>query len=49
MEKIREKGPQTIVADCMSCRLQFRHALPYPVFHPMEILASAYRMTMHEK
>ena len=31
---------------CMSCRLQFRHALRYPVFHPVfhpiEILARAY-------
>jgi glycerol-3-phosphate dehydrogenase subunit C len=43
MEKIRELAPQAIVTDCMSCRLQFRHALPYPVFHPMEILAKAYR------
>jgi len=43
MEKIREKAPQGIITDCMSCSLQFRHALPYPVFHPMEILARAYR------
>lgn len=43
MEKIREKAPQAIITDCMSCRLQFSHALPYPVFHPMEILARAYQ------
>lgn len=43
MAKIREKAPQAILSDCMSCRLQFRHALPYPVFHPIEILARAYR------
>lgn len=42
MEKIRELSPQAIITDCMSCRLQFNHVLPYPVFHPMEILARAY-------
>jgi glycerol-3-phosphate dehydrogenase subunit C len=41
MKKIRKLAPQAIVTDCMSCRLQFSHALPYPVFHPMEILARA--------
>lgn len=42
MEKIRAKAPGAIITDCMSCRLQFRHELPYPVFHPIEILARAY-------
>lgn len=42
MEKIKKKAPQAIITDCMSCRLQFSHALPYPVFHPIEILARAY-------
>lgn len=42
MAKIREKAPQAILSDCMSCRLQFHHELPYPVFHPIEILARAY-------
>ncbi len=42
MEKIRERAPQAIVTDCMSCSLQFSHELPYPVYHPMEILARAY-------
>ncbi|MEI6205718.1 MAG: heterodisulfide reductase-related iron-sulfur binding cluster [Desulfuromonadales bacterium] len=42
MEKIRGKAPQAIITDCMSCRLQFLHSLPYPVFHPMEVLARAY-------
>ena len=40
--KIEGEAPEAIVTDCMSCRLQFRHALPYPVFHPMEVLADAY-------
>ena len=43
MAKIRERNPQAIVTDCVSCRLQFNHELPYPVFHPMEILARAYQ------
>ncbi len=42
MTKIRKQAPQAIITDCMSCRLQFNHELPYPVFHPMEILAKAY-------
>ena len=43
MEKIKKKAPQAIITDCMSCRLQFSHALPYPVFHPIEILARTYQ------
>jgi hypothetical protein len=37
--KIRGRSPQEIITDCMSCSLQFSHELPYPVFHPMEILS----------
>jgi glycerol-3-phosphate dehydrogenase subunit C len=43
MAKIRKRDPQAIITDCMSCRLQFGHSLPYPVFHPLEILVRAYR------
>jgi len=43
MEKIRKKDPQAIISDCLSCNLQFSHALPYPVFHPLEILSRAYQ------
>ena len=43
MEKIRAKNSHAIVTDCMSCKLQFRHMLSYPVFHPIEILARAYQ------
>ena len=43
--KIRDKAPQAIITDCMSCKLQFAHTLPYPVFHPVEILARAYQPT----
>ena len=35
------------ISDCMSCRMRSRHALPYPVFHPMEILAGAYLLLQH--
>ncbi|WP_239077424.1 cation diffusion facilitator family transporter [Geobacter sp. SVR] len=42
METIRAKDPAAIVIDCLSCRLQFQQELPYPVFHPMEILARGY-------
>jgi len=41
--KIRKVDPQAIITDCMSCRLQFQHVLPYAVFHPLEILAQAYQ------
>ena len=43
MDRIRGMDPDAIITDCLSCSLQFRHALPYPVFHPMEILDRAYR------
>jgi glycerol-3-phosphate dehydrogenase subunit C len=39
MEKIRSAAPQAIITDCLSCRLQFTHMLPYPVLHPLEVLA----------
>ncbi|WP_169728969.1 heterodisulfide reductase-related iron-sulfur binding cluster [Desulfatirhabdium butyrativorans] len=39
--KIRKAAPDAIVTDCISCRLQFEHALPYPVFHPLQVLAMA--------
>jgi len=42
-EKISKVKPQAIITDCMSCRLQFQHVLPYAVFHPLEILAQAYQ------
>jgi glycerol-3-phosphate dehydrogenase subunit C len=42
IKKIKASAPQAIITDCMSCSLQFRHLLPYPVFHPIELLARAY-------
>ena len=41
-ESLEKLAPDAIVTDCLSCRVQFNHALRYPVFHPMEILARAY-------
>jgi len=42
MAKIKEFQPETIVTDCLSCRLQFRQLLPYKVQHPIEIISQAY-------
>lgn len=36
---IRKAAPDAIVTDCISCRLQFEHTLPYPVLHPLQVLA----------
>ena len=36
---IRNAAPDAIVTDCISCRLQFEHTLPYPVLHPLQVLA----------
>jgi glycerol-3-phosphate dehydrogenase subunit C len=41
-ETLEKVAPDAIVTECLSCRLQFNHALQYPVLHPMEILARAY-------
>jgi glycerol-3-phosphate dehydrogenase subunit C len=41
-ESLEKIAPDAIVTECLSCRLQFNHVLPYLVFHPMEILARAY-------
>ena len=42
MQKIAAAAPAAIVTDCLSCRLQFRHRLPYAVWHPLELLQRAY-------
>ncbi len=42
MDKIRENGPDRIVTECLSCRLQFNQLLPFPVSHPSEVLRDAY-------
>jgi glycerol-3-phosphate dehydrogenase subunit C len=40
--KILVAAPEAIITDCLSCRLQFEHLLPYDVFHPLEVLSRAY-------
>ena len=40
--KIEAAAPKAIITDCLSCRLQFEHLLPYDVFHPLEVLSRAY-------
>jgi glycerol-3-phosphate dehydrogenase subunit C len=42
MAKIEAAAPTLIVTDCLSCRLQFQHRLPYRVLHPLELLLQAY-------
>lgn len=41
IRKIQAAAPETIVTDCLSCRLQFQHFLPFPVLHPLEVISSA--------
>jgi glycerol-3-phosphate dehydrogenase subunit C len=43
MRKIEELNPQTLLTDCLSCRLQFNQQLRYEVKHPIELLAESYR------
>lgn len=40
--KIERAKPEAVVTDCLSCRMQFQHLLPYPVYHPLELMANAY-------
>jgi glycerol-3-phosphate dehydrogenase subunit C len=42
MEAISASSPGRVVTDCLSCRLQFQQALPFPVLHPVEVLKEAY-------
>ncbi len=41
MDKIRALQPQTIITECLSCRLQFEHMDDIPIRHPVEALLSA--------
>jgi glycerol-3-phosphate dehydrogenase subunit C len=41
-DKIKAAAPERVATDCLSCRLQFQHMLPYEVFHPIEILRESY-------
>jgi glycerol-3-phosphate dehydrogenase subunit C len=43
MERIKAMGPQRLVTDCLSCRIQFNQLLPYEVLHPVEVFGKACR------
>jgi glycerol-3-phosphate dehydrogenase subunit C len=49
MRKIQAAEPTAIITDCLSCRLQFQHMLPFPVYHPLEIISSAYEAFQIER
>jgi glycerol-3-phosphate dehydrogenase subunit C len=49
MQKIKAAGPAAIITDCLSCRLQFQQMLPFPVFHPLEIISRSYEAFQVEK
>lgn len=40
MEKIAARRPDTIVTECLSCRLQFLQMADTPVAHPLEVMAA---------
>ena len=42
IKKIIDAQPDAIITDCLSCRLQFTQALPFPVYHPIELISRAY-------
>jgi glycerol-3-phosphate dehydrogenase subunit C len=42
MAKIRALNPDTVVTDCLSCRLQLTQTTPFVVRHPLEILAAVW-------
>jgi glycerol-3-phosphate dehydrogenase subunit C len=41
MDRTAAAGPDRVVTECLGCRVQFQQMLPYPVKHPVEILADA--------
>jgi glycerol-3-phosphate dehydrogenase subunit C len=49
MQKIQAAEPTAIITDCLSCRLQFQHMLPFPVYHPLEIISGAYEAFQSER
>lgn len=43
MREIERRNPESLLTDCLSCRLQFSQELLCPVKHPIELLADSYR------
>jgi len=42
MQHVQGLNPEEVLTDCFGCQLQFKQLLPYPVAHPIEVLAQAY-------
>lgn len=40
--KIKQRAPDNLITDCLSCRLQFNQMTAYPVNHPIEVLRQSY-------
>lgn len=49
IKKIQADGPQAVITDCLSCRLQFQYLLPYLVYHPVEVLSYVCKEASHPK
>jgi glycerol-3-phosphate dehydrogenase subunit C len=49
MDKARAAAPERVVTECLGCRMQFRQLTDFPVVHPVECLAEAYRRRNREK
>jgi glycerol-3-phosphate dehydrogenase subunit C len=45
INKIQAAAPDAIITECLSCRLQFQHLLPYAVYHPLEIISASLART----
>lgn len=42
MDKVRTAAPETVITECLGCRMQFMQMTDVPVVHPVECLAEAY-------
>lgn len=43
MRKVEAAKPETLLTDCLSCRMQFNQMIARPVAHPVEIMWAAYQ------
>jgi glycerol-3-phosphate dehydrogenase subunit C len=49
IREIGRRAPESLLTDCLSCRMQFNQQLPFPVKHPIELLADSYRKGSAER
>jgi len=42
VDRINKQNPEKLLTDCLGCRTQFNHLMPYAVFHPIEVMKEAY-------